>query len=72
MAVAVQSAARRQPERHRCRASPLSLRDVEDALSECGIDIQDETVRHWWARCAPTLELDTRRRQLSRMRGFRQ
>lgn len=29
---------------------PLSLRNVEDVLFERGIDICDETVRHWWNR----------------------
>nr|WP_260596581.1 hypothetical protein [Sphingomonas sp. ZFBP2030] len=27
---------------------PLSLRNVEDLLFECGIDICHETVRMWW------------------------
>ena len=27
---------------------PLSLRNVEDLLSERGIDICHETVRYWW------------------------
>ena len=27
---------------------PLSLRNVEDLLFERGIDICNETVRHWW------------------------
>ena len=29
---------------------PLSLRQVEDLLSERGIDICHETVRFWWNR----------------------
>ena len=29
---------------------PLSLRQVEDLLSERGIDICHETVRYWWNR----------------------
>ena len=29
---------------------PLSLRNVEDLLFECGIDICHETVRFWWNR----------------------
>jgi hypothetical protein len=32
---------------------PLSLRQVEDLLSERGIDICHETVRFWWNRFAP-------------------
>ena len=31
---------------------PLSLRQVEDLLSERGIDICHETVRLWWVRSA--------------------
>ncbi len=32
---------------------PLSLRNVEDLLSERGIDICHETVRLWWNRFGP-------------------
>jgi putative transposase len=32
---------------------PLSLRQVEDLLSEGGIDICHETVRFWWNRFDP-------------------
>ena len=32
---------------------PLSLRNVEDLLSERGIDICYETVRLWWNRFGP-------------------
>ena len=32
---------------------PLSLRQVEDLLSERGIDISHETVRYWWNRFGP-------------------
>ena len=32
---------------------PLSLRQVEDILSERGIDICHETVRFWWNRFRP-------------------
>jgi len=32
---------------------PLSLRQVEDLLSERGIDICHETVRFWWKRFGP-------------------
>ncbi|GAC1576036.1 MAG: hypothetical protein NVS3B5_07370 [Sphingomicrobium sp.] len=31
----------------------LSLRNVEDLLSERGIDICHETVRYWWNRFGP-------------------
>ncbi|WP_082649302.1 hypothetical protein [Ruegeria atlantica] len=32
---------------------PLSLRNVEDLLHECGIEISHETVRFWWNRFGP-------------------
>ena len=32
---------------------PLSLRDVEDLLHECGIDISHESVRFLWNRFGP-------------------
>ena len=32
---------------------PLSLRQVEDLLSERGIDICHETMRYWWNRFGP-------------------
>ncbi|MEL1251045.1 IS6 family transposase [Aurantiacibacter gilvus] len=51
---------------------PLSLRNVEDLLSERGIDICHETVRHWWNRFGPMFAADVRRQRVSRMRGFRQ
>ena len=34
---------------------PLSLRNVEDLLSERGIDICHETVRLWWNRFGGTV-----------------
>jgi putative transposase len=51
---------------------PLSLRNVEDLLSERGIDICHETVRHWWNRFGPIFAADIRRQRVNRMRGFRQ
>ena len=51
---------------------PLSLRNVEDLLSERGIDICHETVRHWWNRFGPLFAADIGRQRVSRMRGFRQ
>ncbi|WP_126174421.1 IS6 family transposase [Altericroceibacterium xinjiangense] len=50
---------------------PLSLRNVEDLLSERGIDVCHETVRHWWNRFGPMFAADIRRQRISRMRGFR-
>ena len=50
---------------------PLSLRNVEDLLSERGIDICHETVRMWWNRFGPLFASYIRRQRASRMRGFR-
>ncbi len=50
---------------------PLSLRNVEDLLSERGIDICHETVRHWWNRFGPLFAADIRRHRVHHMRGFR-
>lgn len=50
---------------------PLSLRNVEDLLFECGIDICHETVRLWWNRFGPLFAADIRRQRVSRMRDFR-
>jgi putative transposase len=50
---------------------PLSLRNVEDLLSERGIDICHETVRQWWNRFGPLFASDIRRQRVSRMRGYR-
>jgi putative transposase len=51
---------------------PLSLRSVEDLLSERGIDICHETVRLWWNRFGPLFAADIRRQRVLRMRGFSQ
>jgi putative transposase len=40
---------------------PLSLRQVEDLLSERGIDICHETVRFWWNRFGPMFDNATTR-----------
>ena len=50
---------------------PLSLRNVEDLLSERGIDICHETVRFWWNRFGPMFAGNIRRQWVSKMRGFR-
>jgi putative transposase len=50
---------------------PLSLRNVEDLLFECGINISCETVRFWWNRFGPMFAADIRRQRVSRMRGFK-
>lgn len=51
---------------------PPSLRNVEDLLAERGIDICDETVRHWWNQCGPLFAADVRRQRVNRLKGFRQ
>jgi putative transposase len=50
---------------------PLSLRNIEDLLSERGIDICHETVRFWWNRFDPVFAAEIRRRRVCHMRGFR-
>ena len=49
---------------------PLSLRNVEDQLHECGIDVSHETVRFWWNRFGPKFAAEIRRRRVDRMRAF--
>ena len=43
---------------------PLSLRQVEDLLSERGIDICHETVRAWWNRFGPMFAAEIRKRRV--------
>src|SRR5665648_412507 len=43
---------------------PLSLRQVEDLLSERGIDICRETVRFWWNRFGPLFAAEIRKRRI--------
>jgi hypothetical protein len=42
---------------------PLSLRNVEDLLSERGIDISHETVRFWWNRFGPMFAAEIRKKR---------
>jgi len=49
---------------------PLSLRNVEDLLTERGIDISHETVRFWWNRFGPIFAAEIRRNRASRMRAY--
>ena len=51
---------------------PLSLRNVEDLLSERGIDISHETVRFWWNRFGPMFAAEIRKRRVARMLGCTQ
>ena len=43
---------------------PLSLRQVEELLSERGIDICRETVRFWWNRFGPLFAGEIRKRRV--------
>ncbi len=47
----------------------LSLRNVEDLLSERGIDICHETVRLWWNRFGPMFASEIRKRRILSRRG---
>jgi len=48
---------------------PLSLRNVEDLLHECGIDISHEAVRFWWHRFGPIFASEIRKRRIEGMRS---
>ena len=41
---------------------PLSLRQVDDLLSERGIDVCHETVRCWWNSFGPLFAAEIRKR----------
>jgi len=43
---------------------PLSLRQVENLLHECGIDICYDTVRSWWNRFGPMFAAEIRQRRV--------
>jgi putative transposase len=51
---------------------PLSLRNVEDLLSERGIDISYETVRFWWNRFGPIFAAEIRKKRVGHMRSYPQ
>jgi putative transposase len=51
---------------------PLSLRNVEDLLTERGIDISHETVRFWWNRFGPMFAAEIRKKRIAHMRGYPQ
>jgi putative transposase len=51
---------------------PLSLRNVEDLLSERGIDISHETARFWWNRFGPIFAAEIRKKRVAHMRGYPQ
>ena len=43
---------------------PLSLRQVEDLLSERGINVCHESVRYWWNRFGPLFAAEIRKRRV--------
>ena len=49
---------------------PLSLRNVEDLLTERGIDISHETVRFWWNRFGPMFAAEIRKRRIAHVRAL--
>ena len=49
---------------------PLSLRQVEDLLSERGIGIGHETVRYWWNRFGPLFAAENRKRRVENGRAI--
>jgi putative transposase len=49
---------------------PLLLRNVEDLLYKCGIDISHETVRFWWSRFGPMCAAGIRRKWVDWMRAL--
>jgi putative transposase len=51
---------------------PLSLRNVEDLLSERGIDISHETVRFWWNRFGPIFAAEIGKKRVAHLRGYPQ
>ena len=52
---------------------PLSLRQVEDIVFECSIDISHETLRYWWNRFGPMFagEIMKRRVHMSNWSNWR-
>ena len=48
----------------------MSLRNVEDLLSERAIDICHETVRLWWNRFGPMFAAEIRRKPVGHMRAY--
>jgi len=52
-----------------CVCFPLSLRNVEDLLHECGIDVSHETIRLWWNRFGPMFATEIRRKRVLQTRA---
>jgi len=55
-----------------CVKYPLSLRNVEDLLSERGIAISHKTVRVWWNRFGPIFAAEIRKKRVAHMRVYPQ
>jgi len=51
---------------------PLSLRNVEDLLSERGSTSSYETVRFWWNRFGPMFAAEIRKKRVAHMGGYPQ
>ena len=49
---------------------PPSLRNVEDLLAECGIDVCHETVRQWWNRFGPMFAAEIKKKRIGARRGI--
>jgi putative transposase len=49
---------------------PLSLRNVEDLLNECGIEVSHESIRFWAERFGPYFARQIRRTRTRRMELF--
>jgi putative transposase len=62
-----------QPGRNDVReVAAVAARNVEDLLSERGIDISHETVRFWWNRFGPVFAAEIRKTRIAHMHGHRQ
>ena len=48
---------------------PMSLRNVEDLLHECGFEISHEMVRYWWNRFGPKFAAEIRSKRVERTRA---
>ena len=50
----------------------LSLRQIDDIVSERGIDICHKTVRFWWNLCGPPFAAENRKRRIALSLAFEQ
>ena len=49
---------------------PLSLRNAEDLLHECSIDLSHETVRYWWNKFGPLFASKIRKNQIQSAQNY--